>query len=142
MRRLSFVLGSLLVLAFVMPVSAATVDRYKLVYDYGFVDFTCGFMTLGDVTLTNEYEKDFYDNDGTLVKSLINGRFQITYSNPVNGKSSVENVPGSGHFDYVKNEFFLVGRNGVSAQIYTGHLDLSSGTLRGHIRDEICPALA
>ena len=142
MRRLSLVLGSLLVLAFAMPVSAATVDRYKVVIDFGFFDTACGFVTLGEVTLNNEYQKDFYDNDGNLVKSLVNGRLQVTISNPDNGKSIVENVPGSAHLDYEKNEFFIVGRNGVFAHIFTGRLDLNDFTFTGHISNEICEALA
>src|SRR4029453_4497634 len=44
-----------------------------LPFDFPFVAFACGFPTLADVTVNAEHQKDFYDNDGNLVKSLING---------------------------------------------------------------------
>lgn len=142
MRRLSLVLGSLLVFVLAMPVSAATVDRYKVVIDFGFSDTACGFVTLGEVTLNNEYQKDFYDNDGNLVKSLVNGRLQVTITNPDNGKSIVESLPGAAHLDYEKGEFFFTGRNGWFAHVITGRIDLNDFTFTGHLSNEICEALA
>ena len=142
MRRLSLVLGTLLALAIAVPVSANTVDRYPLTFDFTFVDFTCGFPTLADVTVNAEYQKDFYDNDGNLVKSLINGHQVATYSNPANGRAVVENVSSSGHIDYETNEFVLTGRSGISAQIYDGRFEVNTGTFRGNFSDEICQALA
>ena len=142
MRRLSLVLGTLLALAIALPVSANTVDRYPLTFDFTFADFTCGFITLANVTINNEYEKDFYDLEGNLVKSLINGRQVATFSNPANGKSIVENVSSSGHIDYETNAFLVTGRSGINAQIYTGRFDVSTGTFTGHLSDEICQALA
>jgi hypothetical protein len=144
-RTVSLVLGTLLVLVLALPVSAASVERTPLVFDFGFVDFTCGFTTLGEVTISKEVQTDFYDNDGNLVKSIITGRFVVTFTNlsdPDNGKSIVENISSSGHFDYVKNTFFIPGRSSIFAQIYTGRLDLADFSFKGHISDEVCQALA
>ena len=142
MRRLSLVLASLLVLAIAAPASAATVDRYPLIFDFTFVDFGCGFEVDTTVTINNEYETDFYDNDGNLVRSIITGHLVGTFVNPANGKSIVENVSSAAHFDYVHERFVFTGRSGVFSMIMNGRLDLTDLSLRGTVRDEICPALA
>ena len=140
-RSLSLVLGILLVLGLALPASAATVERTHLVFDFIGADFTCGFVTLVEFTDTNATQTDFYDNDGNLVKTIITGRFKVTYSNPDNGKAILENVPGVIHQDYSTGTFYLDGRSGVFAQIFTGHFNVNTFTLNGHISDEICQTL-
>jgi hypothetical protein len=143
MRRLSFVLGSLLlVLALAAPASAATVDRYPLTFDFIFVDFGCGFEVDATVTINKEFETDFYDNDGNLVRSVVTGHQVGTFVNPANGKSIVENTSSSAHYDYVHDKFVLTGRSAVFSMIINGRLDLTDFTLHGTVRNEICPALA
>ena len=51
MRRLSLILGSLLVLALAVPVSAASVDRFKVDNPIGFSDEGCGFYVFGLITI-------------------------------------------------------------------------------------------
>jgi hypothetical protein len=140
MRRLSLVLGSLLVLALAMPVSAATVDRFQLP-SITMADHGCGFLVVADVTVDNEYETDIYDNAGNPSKSLVTGRVVVTYENPANGKTIVENVSGSLHIDWVKGTFFIAGRNGFFSHILAGRLDLSEFTFDGHVSNEVCTAL-
>ena len=142
MRRLSPILGSLLVLALAVPVSAASVDRFKVDNPIGFSDEGCGFYVFGLITIDKEYEIDRYDNAGNLVAILITGQFVADYQNPANGKSLVETIPGSLHVDLVKGTFVIVGRNGIFSHIYDGRLDLADGTFTGHVSTEICDALA
>jgi len=135
MRRLSPILGSLLVLALAVPVSAASVDRDKVANPIGFSDEGCGFYVFGLITIDKEYEID-------RVAILITGQFVADYQNPANGKSLVETIPGSLHVDLVKGTFVIVGRNGIFSHIYDGRLDLADGTFTGHVSTEICDALA
>jgi hypothetical protein len=134
------------VLVLAVPASAATVERTKLIFDFQTVDFGCGFAVIGDFTDANEYATDFYDNDGTLVKSIISGKLVVTLSNPDNGKSIVENSSSSEHVDWVSNRFIITGRSDIFSYIVTGRVDvdkyLTDGTFNGHISDEVCKALA
>ena len=86
------------------------------------------------------FEIDFSDQSGALTRAYLHTTEQDTYS--ANGKSIVENTSSSGHIDYVKNEFVLTGRSGISAQVYTGRFDVNTWTFTGHLSNEICEALA
>ena len=132
MRRLSLILGLLLTLAFAIPVSAATVDRFKYPNPAGFAAWDCGFEVDANITIDKEYETDFYDNAGNLLKSIVTGRFVLTFVNPANGLSIVENASGPGIFDYEHAVFEFLGVFAPNTNIAHGRLVFGEG-LTGNI---------
>lgn len=144
MRRSPLILGSLLVLAFAMPVSAATPDR-EPVTNFGFVDFSCGFEVDITIPVQKEIATTFFDADGNPTKMIITGRLVLTFTNPANEASITAAVNGPGIFNFVKGTAYFLGTGGgpspLGLIIGHGRIDPTTFDFNGTFVS-LCPLLA
>ncbi len=84
----------------------------------------CPFPVSFHVLENNEYTIDFLDDQGTLVKTIIQGQVVLEITNTATGTSVIRNVSGPGTITYADQLF--VGRGSGLFFFFPG--DLGPGT--------------
>src|SRR5262245_427240 len=96
-RIIAVVVASLLAIAVAAPVAAAKPDRAFAPADDVLVDL-CEFDVLQHRLVNNEYFTTFFDRDGNVTRSQVNGHLVVELTNLESGKSIVLNASGHGRF--------------------------------------------
>jgi hypothetical protein len=129
-RVLSALALSLLVSVALAPAAlAAGPVREKLIIPTpGTIEGICDFTVVYTVAVNNEYNKNFYDASGKLVRTLTDGRLVVTFTNATKPLNSLTlNVSGPAQTVYNADGSQTITFLGNSAIFLADQIMLSSG---------------
>jgi len=110
------------------------------------VDDTCGFVIEVTFPANQQVARTFVDQDGDVTKLVITGSLKALFTNPATGASLLANISGPTFINVVNGRNAGTGGwalwpDGVLT-IMSGHNDFTTGEFRGHVRTNVCEALA
>ncbi len=147
MKRLSLIVVGLILLAWAMPVAAASPTReYAPLPDLIEDTTSCGYLVDVTFPINREYALSFYDNAGNLIRIEITGHLVVTFTNPANHRSVTANISGPTRIGIANGTFESLGRGGGPLPNFDGLVLFAGRTgsagIHGHLFLDVCAALA
>jgi hypothetical protein len=114
----------------------------------GLLDHSCGYEIRVTFPVQREYQRTYFDRDGSVVKIIVTGNLVVTFTNTATGNSLTSNISGPFHTSFVRETSTSEGRIGgpvdglPGLNLFAGRIDYMSGRMVGHLEGSVCEMLA
>ena len=125
MKRYLSLVAVLAAFIVVTPATAnagAPVREFIPADDLTIEEGACDFPILVEVLVNNEYVISFFDDEGEVVRDIVQGRLVVRLTNTETGASVVRNISGPGVFTYSDDETILTARGNWFFWFFPGDL--------------------